>query len=104
MNFMNYRSPLFLIIEKQCIVAYISYIFCRLSCNRLATYRDESVLLFRSLEVINRFDSADDLRRRLDVLDDLVHALIRHWRLVKRVGDYASGVNPRHLLLVLRRL
>lgn len=41
----------------------------------------------RCLEVVDRLDSADDLSGRFDVLDDLVHALISHRRLVKSIGN-----------------
>ena len=58
-------------------------------------------MLLRCLEVVNGLDSANYLCGRLDVLDDLVHALISHRRLVKSVGNDAGGVNTCHLLLVL---
>ena len=58
-------------------------------------------ILLRRLKIVDRLDSADDLGGRLDVLNDLVHALVRHRRLVKGIGDDAGGVDTRHLRLIL---
>ena len=55
----------------------------------------------RRLEVVYRLDSTDNLCSRLDVLHDLVHALISHRRLIKGVGHNAGGVDPCHFSLVL---
>ena len=53
-------------------------------------------VLLRRLKIVDRLDSADDLGSRLDVLDDLIHALVRHRRLIKGIGNDAGGVDTRH--------
>ena len=57
-------------------------------------------MLFRGLEIVNRLYSANDLCGGLDVLDDLVHTLICHRRLVKGRGIHAGGVDAFHLCFV----
>ena len=59
------------------------------------------LVLLRCLKVVYRLDSANYLGGRLNVLNDLVHALISHRRLVKGIGNDAGGVDTRHLTLIL---
>ena len=48
------------------------------------------LLLLRCLEVVYRLYSTDYLCGRLDILNYLIHILIRHRRFVECVGHYAS--------------
>ena len=59
------------------------------------------LFLLRRLEVVYRFYATDDLCGGGDVLDDLVHAFVRHGGLIEGVGEDAGGIDARHLALVL---
>ena len=57
--------------------------------------------LFCCLEIVDRLDSAKDFGGRLDVLYDLLHALVSHGGLIEGVGDNAGGGDSCHLGLLL---
>ena len=58
--------------------------------------------LLRRLEVVDRLYAADDLCGGGDVLDDLVHAFVRHGGLIEGVGEDAGGIDALHLALIIR--
>ena len=56
--------------------------------------------LFRRLKIVDRLNSVKDLGSRLDVLHDLLHALVSHGGHVEGIGDNAGGVDTCHLDII----
>ena len=61
---------------------------------------DIFIFLFGCFEVVNRLYYAFDFHRGRDKVDNFLHGLVRHRRLVNRGLISRRGVNSLHLILV----